>query len=78
MNRPLLVLATVALYVAHQDVWFWSSAEPLVFGFIPPGLAYHVLYCLATSALMMLMVRHAWPSHLEEEVEEKLREDRTR
>jgi len=78
MKRALLVLATAAFYVAHQDVWFWKSAEPLVLGFIPPGLAYHVVYTLGTSVLMWALVHYAWPSHLEQEVEDKLREDRTR
>ena len=69
MKRALLVLATTLLYVAHQDTWLWRSAEPLVFGFLPPGLAYHVFYALMTSVLMALLVRFAWPAHLEEEVE---------
>jgi hypothetical protein len=60
-----LVLATVALYALHQDVWFWRAARPLVFGFLPVGLAYHALYCLACSLLMALLVAKAWPEHLE-------------
>ena len=78
MKRALLVLTTAAFYAAHQDVWFWKSAEPLVLGFIPPGLAYHVVYTLAASLLMWVLVRYAWPSHLEQEVEEKLHKDRSR
>ena len=41
MNRLLLVVAVVALYGLHQDYWFWRQARPLVFGFLPVGLAYH-------------------------------------
>ena len=41
MKRALLVLAVVALYVLHQDIWFWRTARPLVFGFVPIGLFYH-------------------------------------
>ena len=33
--------AIAALYLLHQDVWFWRTARPLVFGFLPIGLAYH-------------------------------------
>jgi hypothetical protein len=58
------------LYLLHQDVWFWRQARPLVFGFVPVGLAYHGLYCLAVVALMWALTRVAWPSHLED------REDR--
>ena len=67
MKRALLILLTVILYVLHQDVWLWRSARPFVFGFLPLGLAYHALYCLLASFLMLLLVRHAWPARLERE-----------
>ena len=69
MRRALLVLAVVALYVLHQDLWFWRTARPLVFGFVPVGLFYHACFSVAASLLMWLLVRHAWPAHLEEEAE---------
>jgi hypothetical protein len=69
MRRALLVLAVAVLYVLHQDVWFWRTARPLVFGFIPVGLFYHACFSVAASLLMWLLVTHAWPSHLEEEAE---------
>jgi Protein of unknown function (DUF3311) len=65
MRRALLVAATLALYALHQDVWFWRDARPLVFGFLPIGLVYHALYSVAASGLLWLLVRWAWPSHLE-------------
>ena len=37
----LLAAAIAALYALHQDIWFWRTAHPLVFGFLPVGLAYH-------------------------------------
>ncbi len=52
MKRALLVLATFTLYALHQDVWFWRQARPLVFGFLPIGLVYHVAYCFAAAALL--------------------------
>ena len=65
MNRLLLALVLAALYVLHQDFWLWRDARPLVFGFLPPGLAYHALYCLAVTAAMWLLTRVAWPAHLD-------------
>ena len=65
MKRPLLVLLVVVLYLLHQDFWFWRTAEPLIFGFLPIGLFYHVCYTLLISALMWLLVKQAWPAHLE-------------
>jgi Protein of unknown function (DUF3311) len=67
MKRPLLVIAVLALYIAHQDVWFWRTVTPLVFGFLPIGLFYHVAYTLAVAALMAMLVRRAWPAELERE-----------
>lgn len=64
-TRLLLVVAVAALYLAHQDFWFWRSARPLMFGFLPIGMAYHGLYCVAATLLMWALTRLAWPAHLE-------------
>jgi hypothetical protein len=66
MPRWLLALMAITLYVLHQDFWFWRTARPLVFGFLPIGLFYHACYSLAAALLMALLVRTAWPSHLED------------
>ena len=70
MKTILLVVAVVALYILHQDIWFWRSSH-LVFGFIPIGLYYQGLFSVAAALLMWLLVTFAWPSHLEREVEEE-------
>jgi hypothetical protein len=62
----LLTLAIAVLYALHQDVWFWRTAHPLVFGFLPIGLAYHGAYCIAAAVLMWVLARVAWPHHLDE------------
>lgn len=69
MKRWLLVLAVVALYVLHQDIWFWRTARPLVFGFVPIGLAYHAAFSVACAVVLGLLVTYAWPSHLEDEAD---------
>ena len=76
MRTTLLVVAVAALYILHQDIWFWRSSH-LVFGFVPVGLFYHGVFAIAAALLMWLLVTYAWPSHLEQEVEESnTREDR--
>ena len=65
LARTGWVCLILAVYVLHQDVWFWTRARPLVFGFLPVGLAYHAAYCLAAAALMWALTRFAWPAHLE-------------
>jgi hypothetical protein len=59
------VLIVAALYALHQDLWFWRDARPLVFGVLPIGLFYHAAYSLATSAVLLVLLRLLWPGHLE-------------
>ena len=65
MKTVLMVTLVMGLYVLHQDIWFWPTATPMVLGFIPIGLFYHACFTLAASALMWMLVKYAWPSHLE-------------
>jgi hypothetical protein len=77
MKRSLLVIAIIALYLLHQDFWFWRAAAPIVFGFLPVGLFYHLCYTLAISALMWALVKCAWPSHLPPHPEDEDKEAHT-
>jgi hypothetical protein len=61
----LLTVLVVGVYLLHQDSWNWKKADPLVFGFLPIGLAYHAGYSILASITMALLVRFAWPKHLE-------------
>jgi hypothetical protein len=61
-----LTVAILLLYGLHQDVWFWRTARPLVFGFLPIGLAYHAVYCIASALLMWTLTKVAWPHHLDD------------
>ena len=65
----LLALAVVVVLFFHQDVWNWKDAT-LVFGFLPKGLAYHAGYSFVAAGLMALLVKFAWPSHLEVQVKD--------
>ena len=65
MKNLFLALAVILLYALHQDFWLWRTARPLVFGFLPSGLFYHGVFTLASAGLMILLVRFAWPEHLE-------------
>jgi hypothetical protein len=61
----LLTALVTAIYVLHQDFWNWKEAYPLVFGFLPIGLAYQAGYSILAAALMAVLVRTVWPKHLE-------------
>jgi hypothetical protein len=64
-HRWLLVLLVAVVYALHQDVWNWHRIEPLVFGFLPAGLAYHAGYSVLAPFTIWVLVRLAWPKHLE-------------
>jgi hypothetical protein len=61
--KSALYAALIILYLLHNDLWLWYD-ECLIAGF-PSGLLYHIVYCGVTSVLMLLMVKYAWPEHLE-------------
>jgi hypothetical protein len=65
MSRRMLVVLVVVLFALHQDVWFWRQARPLVLGFLPIGLFYHLCYSVAAACTMWLLVHFAWPAHLD-------------
>lgn len=64
-RKLLLALMVLAVYLLHQDFWNWRNSEPLVFGFLPVGLAYHAGYSILAAIMMAVLVKFAWPRHLE-------------
>lgn len=69
MRRPLVrglvYLGLAVLYILHNDLWLWNDPR-LLFG-LPVGLTYHILFCVAVAALMLILVVRAWPRDLEVE-----------
>lgn len=68
MKKVLLTLLVVTVYLLHQDCWNWRKYEPLVFGFVPIGLAYHAGFSILAAVMMWVLVKFAWPKDLEDEV----------
>jgi len=67
MKKFLLFAMIAAVYLLHQDLWNWKKYEPLIFGFLPIGLAYHAGYSILAAITMAVLVRFAWPAHLDAE-----------
>ncbi|MCH8807530.1 MAG: DUF3311 domain-containing protein [Planctomycetes bacterium] len=65
--RKLVYALIVLLLIVHQDFWWWDTYDPLVFGFIPIGLAYHAGVSLAAAILWALAIRYCWPAGLDDE-----------
>ena len=67
--KVLLALLVVAMIFLHHDLWNWTSRN-LVLGILPIGLAYQAFYCILASIVMALLVKFAWPAHLEQDIPE--------
>jgi hypothetical protein len=61
--QRLLYVALFILYLLHNDLWFWNDGT-LVLG-LPVGLFYHFGFCMVTAVVLFLLVRFAWPAHLD-------------
>jgi uncharacterized oligopeptide transporter (OPT) family protein len=65
MKKFLLFILVAAVYVLHQDYWNWKNSD-VVLGFLPVGLAYHAGYSILAAVMMAVLVKFAWPKHLED------------
>jgi hypothetical protein len=62
--RKLIWILFCVLFVLHQDFWWWNDAT-LVMGFLPIGLAWHVLFSILAATLWLAALKFAWPSEVE-------------
>ena len=65
LKAILLTALLAAVYILHQDFWNWKEAYPLIFGFLPIGLAYQAAYSILAALTMAVLVWTVWPKHLE-------------
>jgi hypothetical protein len=65
MNARIAALVIALFATLHQDFWFWTTARPLAFGFIPIGLFYHAAFTAACAGLMWWLAARFWPGHLD-------------
>ncbi len=63
--RYVVYLLFLALVVLHQDFWWWHTHEPLVFGFIPIGLAWHAGISVSAAIVGALAVKYCWPRNVD-------------
>lgn len=75
--RNIIYGAAIILAVLHQDFWYWDDPTLVWGGIIPIGLAYHMIFSIVAAAVWALAVVFAWPTDVEDEVEEALAEMET-
>jgi len=63
--RRIVYGSIVLLAILHQDAWWWNSIDPLLFGFIPIGLAWHAFVSIAAGILWAMAVKYCWPEDVD-------------
>ncbi|MBI1826936.1 MAG: hypothetical protein HY287_15825 [Planctomycetes bacterium] len=53
------------LAVLHQDFWNWNRIDPLIFDFIPIGLAYQIGVSIVAAILWAFAVHYCWPKDVD-------------
>ena len=51
------------LVVLFGNVWLWDN-DSLILG-LPVNLLYHIGFCVVVAAVMLVVVRRAWPLYLD-------------
>ena len=70
-KQILVYLLILIMLFLHFDFWNWDKIHPIVLGWMPIGLFYHVVYCFVFVGILALLNRWCWP----EPPEDLLRED---
>jgi len=64
------VALLAVLLLLHNDIWFWTDARIVPGVGLPVGMVYHIAYCFAATGMLVLLVKHAWPAHIDDDDEE--------
>ncbi len=69
--KNLVYFLIVLLAILHQDFWWWDTAQPVIGGVVPIGLAYHAFVSIAAACLFALATKYCWPAHLDDDASEE-------
>lgn len=65
-HHPRWVLLLIpALVVLFENFWLWDN-DSLILG-LPVNLLYHIGFCVLVAAVMLVVVKRAWPRYLDKE-----------
>lgn len=60
-KQILVSIMILVMLFLHFDFWNWGKIDPIVFGWLPIGLFYHVVYCFVFAAILWLLNVLWWP-----------------
>ena len=58
-----MLLLIPILVVLFGNVWLWDD-DRLILG-LPVNLLYHIGFCVLVAAVMLVVVKRAWPRYLD-------------
>ena len=58
-----VMLLIPILAVLFGNVWLWDN-DRLILG-LPVNLLYHIGFCVLVAAVMLVVVKRAWPRYLD-------------
>lgn len=59
-HRRIFWLLVVVLAALHVDFFNHGTTPPLLFGWLPVDLAYHITWVIAAGALVIYFTRYVW------------------
>jgi hypothetical protein len=59
-KKRFVYLLILIMMFLHFDFWNWGKSYPIFFGWMPIGLFYHVVYCIAYMGVLLLLNRWCW------------------
>ncbi len=61
-SKHIIVSVVLLVYaLLHFDLFLWNQIHPIMFGFMPIGLFYHVIYILLFYVILRIIYRIIWP-----------------
>ena len=63
-HHPRWVMLLIpTLVVLFENFWLWDN-DSLILG-LPVNLLYHISFCVVVAAVMLVVVKRAWPRYLD-------------
>ncbi len=59
-HRRIFWVFVVVLAALHVDFFNHGTSPPLLFGWLPADLAYHMAWVIAAAALVLYFTRYVW------------------
>jgi hypothetical protein len=59
-------IMVIVFYLLRHDIWNWDKIGPLLFGWMPVALWYHLVYVIISAGVIYIFMKFCWPDTPEE------------